>query len=336
MQHKSAISSMSLGRAWLHDLPKKLDEAAAQNFEGIEVFYEDLEYFTKAFTGGEPTEDNLLIAAREVRRLCDARRLNIIGLQPFIHYEGLLDRKEHAKMIQKLKSWFRIVKALDTNIIQIPSNFLTEGITGDFDVIVSDMLEVAELGLRETPVVKFVYENLCWGTFIDTWEGAWDIVTRVDRPNFGICLDTFNIAGRVWADPSAPDGKNVNADEDLRLSLERLRKTIDVSKVFYVQVVDAERLASPLLPGHSFHVDGQPARMSWSRNARLFPFEELAYLPILCVLKAITEEDGLNYKGWISMELFSRTMIDPKPSTPREHAQRAMESWKKLVPYMGW
>jgi 4-hydroxyphenylpyruvate dioxygenase len=68
--------------------------------------------------------------------------------------------------------------------------------------------------------------------------------------------------------------------------------------------------------------------MSWSRNARLFAFEEGGYLPIMDVTKAITE--GLGYKGWVSMELFSRTMADPSEQVPAEHARRAAIAWDKI------
>jgi 4-hydroxyphenylpyruvate dioxygenase len=166
---------------------------------------------------------------------------------------------------------------------------------------------------------------------VDTWEAAWEVVRRVDRANFGICLDTFNIAGRVWADPSRPDGK-VEGDADARLSesLDALVRTVDVSKVFYIQLVDAERLEAPLDQDHPYFGEGQPARMSWSRNARCFMGEEErgAYLPVWEVANAIVHK--LGYRGFVSMELFSRTMTDPDPSVPRQHAQRGMASWKKI------
>ena len=330
MPLKAGIASMSLGRAWVHQLPEKLDQAAAYGLSGVEIFYEDLEYLAKAQPGGEATVDNQLAAARIIRDLCDERHLTVIGLQPFLFYEGLLDRKEHAAKIEKLRVWFRLAKILGTDVIQIPTNFLQEGITGDVDTIV-----LADMGAKETPVIKFAYENLAWGTFVDTWEATWAIVAKVDRPNFGMCLDTFNIAGRVWADPSSPSGKTPNADADLRASIAAMVKTVDVNKVFYVQVVDAERMQAPLVEGHPFYVKEQPSRMSWSRNARLFAFEEDrgAYLPVLEVAKAFTapQPKGLGFDGWVSMELFSRSMADPDPSVPKEHARRAAESWKKLV-----
>jgi len=201
---------------------------------------------------------------------------------------------------------------------------------------VADLVEVAEMGLRESPVVRFTYENLCWGTFISSVEQAWSLVAKVDRPNFGMCLDTFNIVGRAWADPAASSGKVENADAILKETIQWMKQNIDVKKIFYVEVEDAERLETPLTSDHPFHVDGQAPRMSWSRNARLFPFEQSGYLPIIPVLKAITDEEGLGYKGWISLELFSRTLAEPEPIVPREHARRAEISWKKLIKVMGW
>jgi len=333
MSYKLAIASMSLGRAWVHKLVPKLDAAAANGFEGIEVFYEDLEYLAREQSSTPssetPSAEAQISAAQTIKKLCDERSLTIIGLQPFLHYEGLVDRKEHAARIEKLKLWFKIVKALGTDIIQIPGNFLPkEQITGDLDIVVKDLQEVADMGQQQTPIVKFAYENLCWSTYFDTWEKIWELVEKVDRENFGVCLDTFNIAGRVYADPASPNGLTPNGPEDLKLSLVNMVKKVDIKKVFYIQVVDAEKMRNPLVEGHAFYSEGQPARMSWSRNARLFAGEEGGYLPVMDVTKAIIE--GLGYKGWVSMELFSRTMNEPGEDVPKEHARRGKIAWEKV------
>ncbi|KAI6823154.1 xylose isomerase-like protein [Hortaea werneckii] len=337
MKFFPVITSMSLGRAWVHSLEEKLQRASSAGFGGVELFYEDLEYFARSQLGAQSNEEpvsptQLVAAAAEIRKLCQALGLVIIGLQPFLSYEGLLDRKEHAARIEKLHVWFDIVDALDVDTIQIPSNFLPESqITSDLDVIVADMVEVAEMGANRSRPIRFAFENLCWGTHIDTWEQAWQIVELVNRPNFGMCLDTFNIAGRVWADPTSADGKATDADAALESSLERLVNTVDISKVFYLQLVDAERLETPLVEGHEYYAEGQPARMSWSRNARCFMYEadRGAYLPVEKVAQTIIHR--LGYNGPISMELFSRTMSDPDPSVPLQHATRGIESWKKIV-----
>jgi 4-hydroxyphenylpyruvate dioxygenase len=336
MTFQPAIASMSLGRAWHHNLQHKLAEAAKAGFRGIEIFYEDLEYFARDLanipTDAPPSTTQLITAATRICSICKQHNLEIIGLQPFLFYEGLLDREQHAKLIEKMHLWLDIADALGTSTVQIPSNFLPASqLTGDLDVIVRDLIEVADIGAARRRPIRFAYENLCWGTHVDTWEVAWEVVRRVDRANFGICLDTFNIAGRVWADPSRPDGK-VEGDADARLSesLDALVRTVDVSKVFYIQLVDAERLEAPLDQDHPYFGEGQPARMSWSRNARCFMGEEErgAYLPVWEVANAIVHK--LGYRGFVSMELFSRTMTDPDPSVPRQHAQRGMASWEKI------
>ncbi|RAH51520.1 3-dehydroshikimate dehydratase [Aspergillus brunneoviolaceus CBS 621.78] len=315
-----------------HGWTTKLTQIAAAGFRGVELFYEDLEYLAREQSQAAVTESTLLAAARATKTLCDTLHLQIISLQPFLFYEGLVDRAAHAQRITKLRTWFKLAHTLGTDLIQIPSNFQPTGTTGDLDVIVADMREIAELGLQETPVVRFAYENLAWATHVSSWETLWEVVRRVDRPNLGCCLDTFNIAGRVWADPMAVSGQVAgDADGVLAESLGRLVRTVDVRKVFYVQVVDAERLAQPLVAGHPFYVEGQPARMSWSRNARLFLFEQEmgGYLPVVEVARAFLKE--LKFEGWVSMELFSRSLTEADPAVPREHARRGMRAWELLV-----
>lgn len=330
---RPAVLSASLGRAWLHDFDKKVHQAATHGFEGIEVFYEDLDHLArKLFSVEEPSNDQILKAAEHASRLLNEANITVIGLQPFLFYEGLLDRQQHARLIEKIHVWFQIAKRLGTNTIQIPANFLpADQLTGDLDVIAGDLTELADLGLKQDPPIRFAYEALCWSTHVDTWEKSLVVANMVNRPNFGLCLDTFNIAGRVWGDPASPTGKTPNADADLKASLERLVRDMPLDKVFYIQVVDAERMEAPLVQGHPFHVDGNPPRMNWSRNARAYMYEtdRGAYLPAEDVARAIIE--GLGYKGWVSMELFSRTMSEAGDDVPASHAQRGMAAWKTFV-----
>ncbi|SMR47015.1 unnamed protein product [Zymoseptoria tritici ST99CH_3D1] len=332
MPCKPAVCSHSLGRAWVHDMPSKLDQAARYGLD-IELFYEDLLYIAKELPGG-PTPENHLEAARYIRELCDKRSVTIICLQPFMHYDGLRDRERHAERIEEMKLWIEMAKILGTNLIGIPSTCLPDDqVSGDVDLIVEDMIEVAELGRADG--VLFVYEALCWGTHINLWEQTWEVVQRVDRPNFGMCIDTYNLAGRVYADPASPTGKTVNADADMAATLQRLVSTVDVNKIFFVQVVDAQRLSSPLVEGHELYQPDQCARMSWSRNCRLFYGEDDrgAYLPIRDVLKALLVD--LGYQGYLSAELFNASLMKEDAEVPAEHARRAAESWQKIVEDFG-
>ncbi|KAF2712420.1 3-dehydroshikimate dehydratase [Pleomassaria siparia CBS 279.74] len=330
MPCRPAISSMSLGRCYAgHTLAHKLAMAAKYNLHGIELFYEDV-----AALASPQTPSDILAAATYVQTLCASLNLEIICLQPFMHYEGLLDRSKHAERIEEMELWIEVAKVLGTDIIQVPSTFLSKDVcSGDRELIVSDLRELADMGLRQTPTIRFAYESLGWGTYVDTWEQCWAIVVAVDRPNFGICLDTFNILCRIYADPSSPTGCVPNADAEVAASIQRLVQQIKPhkEKIFFLQVVDAERLEKPLLPGHAFYNEEQPSRMSWSRNCRLFYGEKDkgAYLPVKKVAHAILKEIG--WEGWCSMELFNRAMERKDHGVVEELASRAGASWIKLV-----
>ncbi|KAH7350354.1 3-dehydroshikimate dehydratase [Pyrenochaeta sp. MPI-SDFR-AT-0127] len=330
MPCRPAISSMSLGRCYAgHSLRHKLFMAAKHGLEGIELFFEDLADYA---TSQSPAD--LLDAAASIRDICETLGLEIICLQPFMHYEGLLDRERHSERIQEVKLWMKLASILHTDIIQVPSSFLSrDQISSDISLIADDLRELADLGLRQTPIIRFAYESLSWGTYVDKWEICWDIVQRVDRSNFGICLDSFNILGRIYADPTSESGMNPQAEQDVRDSTQRLIERIKPhrEKIFFIQIVDAERLDQPLVLGHPFYNAEQPARMSWSRNCRLFygENERGAYLPVKDVAQAILKDIG--YDGWVSMELFNRVMNMKDKSIPEGLAKRAATSWERLV-----
>lgn len=332
MPSQLGICSISLGRCYAgHTLEHKLDMARLYGYRGIELFHEDLFDIAQKLPGGG-TQENELEAARIIRRLCRERGLTIICLQPFWHYEGLVDRQEHDKRIEKLKFWFHLARALGTDMVQVPSTYLPAAeVSEDFALAISDLQKIADMGLAQEPPIRFVYEALAWGTRCDTWEKSWETVVAVDRPNFGLCLDTFNIAGRIYADPASATGRTENAEQVVRDSIARLLSTVDVSKIFYVQVVDAQRLAEPLVKGHALYNPEQPTRMSWSRGCRLFYGESDrgAYLPVAAISRAIFQ--GLGFQGWISMELFNSRMADTDPEVPRELASRGATAWAKLV-----
>lgn len=329
MTYKLAIASHSLGRASVHDLETKLNQAAKYGYVGVEVFFEDLELIAKSCPGGF-TPENQIRAAAHFKTLCDERRLEIMALQPFLMYEGMKDRDQQKRLIEKMKLWLKLAKILGTDVIQIPSNFLLDGsTTGDRDVIVADLREVCDLGLQETPIVRMAYEGMAWAPHVSSWEDVYNIVEAVDRPNFGMVLDTFHIAARVWGDPSSDGGKVSTGDQDLKSSLESLVERVDVNKILYIQLADAEFMDPPIQEGHPWQESSaHPPRMTWSRNGRLFPFEKGGYLPVMEMTKSIIE--GLGYKGWISMELFSRSMAAEGNSVPEEHARRGREAWDKV------
>ena len=347
MRYMPAITTVSLGQSSRYTIQEKLYAASRHGIHGVELFYDDLESLARSHSISEQhcsSREELLNAAREVRSLCDALHIRVLNLQPIRFYEGLVDRRERDRILcEEIPVWMDIVSVLGGDTILVASNFLPpephtgEARTvGDLDTIVDDLRMLALLGEIHSPPVKFAYEAIAWATHVDTWEKSWDIVQRVNRPNFGIAIDTFNVAARVFADPAAIDGRRngAQADADLHHSLHRLETTVDVSKLFVVQVADGERLAEPLRVGHPFYVEGQPTRMSWSRNARLFLCEEErgGYLPVLEVLQTVLR---MGWSGWVAYEIFSRTLAGPDPDTPAIHAARASRSWARVAAALG-
>ncbi|QYT00512.1 AP_endonuc_2 domain-containing protein [Trichoderma simmonsii] len=331
MSYKPSICTVSLGRCSAgHSLEHKLDMARKYGFRAVELFFEDLIDLTKTMPGGDKP-DNQLAAAAIIRQLCDDRELSILCLQPFMHYEGLVDRKLHQQKINDARLWVHMAHILGTEMILLPSSFLSPSeVSSDMDVIVQDMVEIAEIGLEASPVIKFAYEALCWGTRVDTWEMSWDVVQRVNRPNFGICLDTFNIAGRIYADPSVSSGRTDNCDEAVEASLHEMIASVDLKKLFLLQMADAEKLSQPLDSSHPFYNEEQPPRMSWSRNARLFYGEGQhgAYLPVRRILDVIIHD--LGYQGWLSFEVFNRALLEKDGRVPETMARRAAQSWRRM------
>jgi 4-hydroxyphenylpyruvate dioxygenase len=357
MPCRLSISTMSLGQSYAgHSLEHRLDQAAQHGYRGIELFYDDLEYIAQtlplvppsSFTTADttairttilmaapttaPTDSQLVRAAALVRAMCAKHRMTVICLQPFRHFEGLISRNARANRLAELRLWCRLAGILRTDLILIPSNFLpVSQVTGDLKFIVQDLREAADIAAAEKPPVRLCYEALAWGTHIDTWQASWAVVQQVDRPNFGLCLDTFNVAARVYADPTVVGGVQPGGSTQMAASMKELASTVNVDRVFLVQIADGARLAAPLQPCHPLYNADLPARMTWSRQHRLFYDESdrSGYLPIDQILTAILGD--LGYRGWLSFELFNRQTSSTDAGVPAEMERRGAESWAKLV-----
>ena len=330
MLFEPTVASVSLGNPAVHAIDKRMSAAADNGFKGIEIVEADIIEQSKHL-GSDDSAEGQAAAAKSIRQTCDKVGLHVVVLQPFWFYEGLLDRKEHDARITKLRLWMKLAAILGTTMVQIPTNWLNGGTTGDLDVITADLIEMADIGLEQHPPIRFAYEGVAWGTHIDTWEDTWEVIKRVDRSNFGMCLDTYHVAARVWADPAAKSGQNENGDEALEQTLERMVRELPVDKIFYAQPGDAEKLEAPLVRGHPYFNAEQKPRMSWSRNARLFAYEgeHGGCLPIEKIMDTLVVRMG--YRGLISAEMFSRHLFDPRLDVPDEYAARAAQSWDRML-----
>ncbi|KEF56954.1 uncharacterized protein A1O9_07144 [Exophiala aquamarina CBS 119918] len=323
--HRQAISTISLGWHPSHTLEWKIAAAQAAGFQGVEMFITDLDIYARSH--GQSRID----AAREIQQLCAEHSIEILCLASFDNFEG--QSTPLADRLVTAKEWLALAKALGTGIIQIPSNDSKDAI-GDETVIVGELQAISDLGLQQQPPVSFAYEALGWGTHVADWEESLRIVQLVDRPNFGLCLDTYHVLARLWADPRCASGFRAGGNAALRDSIQRFHAHCPKEKIIYVQLSDAEKLSPPILPGHPAYHDQKDGPHLWCMYARLFPLESEkgAYLPIEEIARAWLIDS--KWTGWVSMEVFHRDM-KAESADPEHWAARGRQSWEKLKSVLG-
>jgi len=164
---------------------------------------------------------------------------------------------------------------------------------------VKDLQEVCDLLAKHN--FRLAYENWCWSTHAPDWEDIWDIVQKVDRPNIGLNLDTFQTAGKEWADPTTASGLLDKPDDqrekDFAASMDKLAKTIPADKIFFLQISDAYKPKEPF--DKDVDESGTRPRSRWSHDFRPLPYQ--GYLPVAAVTKAVLKT---GFRGWFSYETF--------------------------------
>jgi sugar phosphate isomerase/epimerase len=168
-------------------------------------------------------------------------------------------------------------------------------------------------------------------THAPNWKDVWNIVKEVDRPNIGLCLDTFQTAGGEWADPRTSSGllEDVSKDEleqRFHKSLEELSKTIPKDKIYLLQISDAYKVPQPL---NSERDDsGLLPRGRWSHDFRPLPYNG-GYLPVADVAKAVLET---GFRGWFSYEVFDGGVDGKRKDVDIiAYAQAAKNSHERLI-----
>lgn len=346
-----AVMSASLGYADVQSIEAKVAAAAAEHFDGIEIFYECLRVASLRLANKPieqmPTDAEILAGAHYIRQLCDSHRIRIVALQPWLNYVGLMDRQERDRRVQDvLPLWFQVADMLGTDIIQVPSMMFKKISVGDPEVVTADLRAIAQAGLtgrqeQGKPPIRFAYEAMAFGAWTSRWQDAWKEVEAVNLPNFGIVLDTFQILGECWADPASESGTLYDGEIRLQNCLNDLRttfaghlakQTANRQKVFYIQVGDAQRMTPPLTVDHPLFDPNMHAncKMAWNRSCRNFAGE--GYLPLLPLLRVIFEDIGFN--GIVSAEVMNAELKDAGDPLPLRRAQRAKLGWRRCLDMM--
>ena len=319
MEHNLAIATISLGWHESHTLERKLAACQRSGIRGIELVNSDLNKYANAHGLSR------IQAADEIRQLCKDANVTIVVYASFGDFEGQTTALDIR--LEKAREWCEVAARSCTNMIQIPSNFHPDAI-GDETVIIADLRALADLGARQSPPIRFAYEALAWGKHAADWEESLRIVQLVDRPNFGLCLDTYHVLARLWADPTVRDGRRPGGDAAVRDSLQRFRDTCPPDKIFYIQLSDAEKAEPPFSASHPAHKEDEPVLYSWCLYGRIFPLEQEygAYLPMTEILVTWLLDCG--WTGWVSMETFHHSMVEIDQS-PDIWAERARVSWER-------
>lgn len=212
---RTAVATVSLSGS----LREKMDAISGAGFDGFEVFEPDL--VSSPFSPSD--------IAKQAADL----GITIDLYQPFRDLDSS-DEERFERNLVRLERKFDVMEQLGCDLLLVCSSPLPAAVTNDAR-LVDQLGRAAERA--DVRGMRLAYEALAWGTHVNTYRHAWDIVRQVDTGSLGTCLDSFHILSR-GDDPSGI------AD-------------IPSDKIFFLQLADAPHLVMDVL--------------QWSRHHRCFP-----------------------------------------------------------------
>ncbi|KJV02985.1 sugar phosphate isomerase/epimerase and 4-hydroxyphenylpyruvate domain-containing protein [Rhodococcus sp. PML026] len=211
----TSVATVSLSGS----LDEKMRAIAEAGFDGFEVFEPDL----------ISSPD---LPADIAKKAADLG-LTVDLYQPFRDADSD-DPDQFARNVVRAERKFDVMEQLGCDLLLVCSSPLAGAVRED-DKLIEQMATLAERAHRRG--LRLAYEALAWGSHVDTYRHAWDIVRQVDHPALGTCLDSFHILSR-GDDPSGI-------------------REIPGEKIFFLQLADAPHLVMDVL--------------QWSRHHRCFP-----------------------------------------------------------------
>ncbi len=177
---KWSIATVSMGGT----LEAKLAAAARAGFRSIEIFENDLTFFS-----GRP---------KDVRSMAANLGLEIIAFQPMRDFEGMPE-PQRSRNFERARRKFDLMEELGTSLLCVCSN-VAENAIGDPARSADDLGALADIAAQRG--FRVGYEALAWGKYVHDWMQAHDLVKRANRPNLGVVLDSYHICARK--NPLAP------------------------------------------------------------------------------------------------------------------------------------
>jgi len=175
-----SIATVTMGGT----LEAKLAAAARAGFRSVEIFENDLTFFS-----GKP---------RDVRTRAQDLGLDIVALQPMRDFEGMPEPMR-ARNFERAQRKLDLMEELGADLLCICSN-VHEDALGEVERAAHDLAELADMAALRG--YRIGYEAMAWGRHVKDWMQAWDIVRTADRPNLGLVLDSYHIC--VRNNPIAP------------------------------------------------------------------------------------------------------------------------------------
>ena len=260
---RTAIATVSLSGT----LEEKLEAAAAAGFDAVEIFEADLIGSRRS-----PTE---------VRELVDDLGLEVAMYQPFRDFEGVGPDAFEGNL-RRARHKFAVMAELGTDLLLVCSSVDPDA-SGDRALTVGQLSRLADEA--QSHGMRVAYEALVWGTHVNDYRAAWQIVELADHPALGTCLDSFHILSR-GSDPAGI--RDISGD-----------------RIFFLQLADAPVMTRDVL--------------QWSRHYRCFPGQGGFDLPTFMghVLAA-------GYRGPLSLEVFNDHFRQADPLRIAVDGQRSL------------
>ncbi|GAA6063998.1 hypothetical protein JCM10212_000152 [Sporobolomyces blumeae] len=331
------IATLSLGSCDAgHSIASKLEAAVRSGFTSVELFDNDWYSYRDSFAKehGYPLpacegDEASKAAARELGDL--ARRIGVefSCFQPLRDFEGLVDEQARLDARRHAKGVLDVLALLGIDLVLVCSSTVpTPRTTGSLARAVEDLAWIADLAATYPQPIRIMYEALSFAAHRRRWQDVWQVVETANRPNLGICLDSFNTLAYEWADPYDESGRlSDDVDDKLEDNMQELVRRVPGDKIFLYQVADARFMSPPMTPPSDPSI---PRIRPWSRSHRLFPLEASlgAYLPVDRFSDAVVRT---GYKGPWSLEVFNDSLADERDEVPFEHAKRGIEGLRRAA-----
>lgn len=254
-------------------LADKLDAAATAGFDGVEVF--------------EPDFIASPMSPADVARAAADLGLNIDLYQPFRDLDHV-DPAHFARNVVRLERKFDVMDDLGCDLLLVCSSPLPSAVADDA-LLVEQLGTAAEIAARRGK--RIAYEALAWGSAVNDYRHAANIVAAVDNPALGTCLDSFHILSR---------GDDPAGIADLA-----------AQSIFFLQLADAPRMSMDIL--------------QWSRHHRCLPGQ--GNFDLQTFIRAV---QASGYQGPWSLEIFSDIFRHADTYRTARDAQRSLRYLAEL------